>query len=375
MLDVPPFADIEATFWNTTIEYGVYPPLTRDHIVAAERELGVKLPETLLRLLRIQNGGAVASTWNTCPTASNFYAGNHVPFDHLFGIGPATATGPTTLLDTTNLVQEWGLPTHVVLLSGEGHHWIALDTDPPDRMANPASPGLTTRCSTNFAWHPASAPLSRDSHHQTPTLTDCIEINLAVRPQRGGSALISAEQGAMALSAGGHERGEYVDRVPVEVLAGAVVAHGGARVGVASSDLHVAGADAGVEHGGHEGMPQQGFVVSPGERRGLPTLSKNVSERIRCRLRRRVIAGGYRESRHSTEASKARRCGGARRCGDHPWPGLSLGTTCDHVRPSCVHDRRAEDWWSVRQAPARSATAARFPAVECVRAAAGGVVC
>ena len=40
----------------------------------------------------------------------------------------------------------------------------------------------------------------------------------------------------------------------VEVLAGAVVAHGGAWVGVAGGDLHVAEADAGVEHGGDESV-------------------------------------------------------------------------------------------------------------------------
>jgi hypothetical protein len=59
-----------------------------------------------------------------------------------------------------------------------------------------------------------------------------------------------------ALCSGGHERREYVVRVPVELPASAVVAHGGARVGAASSDLHVAEADASVEHGGHEGTPQ-----------------------------------------------------------------------------------------------------------------------
>lgn len=40
----------------------------------------------------------------------------------------------------------------------------------------------------------------------------------------------------------------------VEVLAGPVVADGGARVGVAGSDLDVAEVNAGVEHGGDEGM-------------------------------------------------------------------------------------------------------------------------
>jgi hypothetical protein len=44
--------------------------------------------------------------------------------------------------------------------------------------------------------------------------------------------------------------------VPVEVLAGAVVAHGGPGVGVTGGDLHVAEADAGVEHRRHERVPQ-----------------------------------------------------------------------------------------------------------------------
>jgi hypothetical protein len=53
---------------------------------------------------------------------------------------------------------------------------------------------------------------------------------------------------------GGHEGGEDVVGVSVEVLAGAVVAHGGAWVGVAGGDLDVADADAGVEHGGDESV-------------------------------------------------------------------------------------------------------------------------
>jgi hypothetical protein len=44
--------------------------------------------------------------------------------------------------------------------------------------------------------------------------------------------------------------------VPVEVLAGTVVAHSGAWVGVAGGDLHVAQTDARVEHGGHERVPE-----------------------------------------------------------------------------------------------------------------------
>jgi hypothetical protein len=44
--------------------------------------------------------------------------------------------------------------------------------------------------------------------------------------------------------------------VPVEAGAGAVVTHGGSRVGVAGGVLDVAQWDAGVEGGGDERMPQ-----------------------------------------------------------------------------------------------------------------------
>jgi hypothetical protein len=41
------------------------------------------------------------------------------------GLGPVGAD--LTLLDTPYLVGEWDLPSPVVLLSGQGHYWIALD--------------------------------------------------------------------------------------------------------------------------------------------------------------------------------------------------------------------------------------------------------
>ena len=46
----------------------------------------------------------------------------------------------------------------------------------------------------------------------------------------------------------------------VEVLARSVVAHGGAWVGVAGGDLNVTKVDAGVEHGGDEGVAQHVWV-------------------------------------------------------------------------------------------------------------------
>jgi hypothetical protein len=52
--------------------------------------------------------------------------------------------------------------------------------------------------------------------------------------------------------------------VPVEVFAGSVVAHGGARVSVAGGDLDVAQVDACVETGRDECVPEH-MRMCPGE--------------------------------------------------------------------------------------------------------------
>lgn len=56
--------------------------------------------------------------------------------------------------------------------------------------------------------------------------------------------------------AGGHVRREDVFGVSVEILAGSVVAHGGARVRVAGGDLYVSEVDSSVEHRGDVGVPE-----------------------------------------------------------------------------------------------------------------------
>jgi hypothetical protein len=112
-------------FW-TGGTYGVQPPLTAEAVRHAEEVLGVRLPEALLELLRVQNGGTVVSERSAFPTdEETSWAPDHVPFDSLMGIG--TAGRALTLLDTPYLVREWGLPSPVVLLTGDGHTWVALD--------------------------------------------------------------------------------------------------------------------------------------------------------------------------------------------------------------------------------------------------------
>ncbi|MER5312169.1 SMI1/KNR4 family protein [Streptomyces sp. NPDC002773] len=116
---------VKATFWGEGL-YGVQPPLTGAVVQDAELQLGVRLPALLLEFLRVQNGGLVAELWNAFPTdVPTSWSEDHIPLDDMMGIG--RHDGQSSLLDSPYLVQEWGLPSPLVLLSGDGHCWIALD--------------------------------------------------------------------------------------------------------------------------------------------------------------------------------------------------------------------------------------------------------
>ncbi|MFF3946895.1 SMI1/KNR4 family protein [Streptomyces sp. NPDC001902] len=120
------FEDLRRSLWDTEGQYGIQEPLTDPLIVEAERSLGVTLPGSLLDLLRRQNGGAVTADRNAFPTSEpTSWSADHVPVDVLMGIGHRSAA--LSMLDSPYLVREWGLPTAVVLVSGDGPCWIGLD--------------------------------------------------------------------------------------------------------------------------------------------------------------------------------------------------------------------------------------------------------
>ncbi|MFD9010003.1 SMI1/KNR4 family protein [Streptomyces sp. NPDC059552] len=119
------FDEVKATFWGEGL-HGVQPPPTDAVVQDAERQLGVRLPASLLEILRVQNGGLVAELWNAFPTdVPTSWSEDHVPLDDMMGIG--RHDDRLSLLDSPYLVEEWGLPSPLVLLSGDGHCWIALD--------------------------------------------------------------------------------------------------------------------------------------------------------------------------------------------------------------------------------------------------------
>lgn len=113
-------------FWGSN--YYDHPQLTSEMIHSAQTSLNVQLPELLIELLKIQNGGYTKG-YAFPMKQKTAWADNHIPLLELFGI--VTDTHMLTaqnLLDSGCLAQEWGLPEKQVLLAGDdGRWWITLD--------------------------------------------------------------------------------------------------------------------------------------------------------------------------------------------------------------------------------------------------------
>jgi hypothetical protein len=131
------FEDLQRSLWEPGSERQVQLPLTDQSVLEAERLLDVRLPAALLALLRVQNGGVVADGRAAFPTArATSWSEDHVPFDIVMGIGHREGT--ISILDSPYLVEEWGLPTEVVLISGDGHCWVGLDYRVSGRLGEPS---------------------------------------------------------------------------------------------------------------------------------------------------------------------------------------------------------------------------------------------
>lgn len=116
--------------WREATEEYQLAPLTNKMVKEAEDKLQVKLTYSYISLLKKQNGGYI--NYDSFPTkVPTSWAEDHVHVDHLFGIEENKG-----ILQSAFLIEEWGLPKDIVLISGDGHSWIALDyrktnEDPP----------------------------------------------------------------------------------------------------------------------------------------------------------------------------------------------------------------------------------------------------
>ena len=112
-------------FWDSN--YYNNPDLTDEIIIQAERQLGVKLPEIFIKLLKVQNGGYTKGFAFPMRTKTT-WADNHIPLSELFGIVlDEKSDSGHNIMQSSYMTEEWGLPAKQVLLTGDGHWWITLD--------------------------------------------------------------------------------------------------------------------------------------------------------------------------------------------------------------------------------------------------------
>ena len=80
---------------------------------------GYSLPDKYIRLLMTQNGGYVER--------NTFRLSTGKVIDYIERISGIGGHQLDTAEDSQYYIKEWGLPSNLVLLSGDGHWWIALD--------------------------------------------------------------------------------------------------------------------------------------------------------------------------------------------------------------------------------------------------------
>lgn len=103
------------SIWEEEDEYYTLPALTEKMVTEAEKKLGITLPESYITILKEQNGGRIIFDAFSISEDESIYV------DHILGIGEEG------ILQTEYLIKEWGLPDGIVLLSGDGHSWVAFD--------------------------------------------------------------------------------------------------------------------------------------------------------------------------------------------------------------------------------------------------------
>ncbi|MBM6771055.1 MULTISPECIES: SMI1/KNR4 family protein [Bacillus cereus group] len=114
---------MKSTIWADD-DYLKLAPINDELIKKAEEVLNVKLPESYITLLKEQNGGTLRL--DVHPTSKpNSWADDHVNVSGLYGI--SFNENESSILESRYLIREWEMPESIVLLSGDGHTWIALD--------------------------------------------------------------------------------------------------------------------------------------------------------------------------------------------------------------------------------------------------------
>ncbi|UZR93826.1 SMI1/KNR4 family protein [Chondrinema litorale] len=119
-------------FWDNSdyaLKNYVCEPLTMELLMSVEDELGYKLPQFYIEMMKNQNGGLPV---NTCfPTeSSNSWAGDHVAITGIFGIGRDKPYSLCGNGGSQFMIEEWGYPEIGICICdcpSAGHDMIMLD--------------------------------------------------------------------------------------------------------------------------------------------------------------------------------------------------------------------------------------------------------
>jgi hypothetical protein len=128
--------------WIPLKPYSLYtgPALTRAAVEAAERELGVALPESYVLTLERCNGGLVLKPVFRTPFGTT-WAEDHFEVNALLGIGGPCGIDSTSDASSDYLISEWEYPEIGIVLAGTpsgGHDTVMLDY----RNAEPGRPSV-----------------------------------------------------------------------------------------------------------------------------------------------------------------------------------------------------------------------------------------
>lgn len=114
-------------------EYGVpdeyeLEEINEENIFKVQKELGFQLPSSYLELLKKKNGGRFRIPFlleNIFPTYEELPDDEGaLQLEYFLGLSPNFHEG---ILKTFAISQEWELPANLVLFTGDGHWWLALD--------------------------------------------------------------------------------------------------------------------------------------------------------------------------------------------------------------------------------------------------------
>ncbi|MGX7594454.1 SMI1/KNR4 family protein [Planococcus plakortidis] len=95
------------------------PETSEVEIEKIENQLDMELPASYKEILLEQNGGIIQ--YNSVKKESHLETNAYIEINHIYGCGQGG------ILDSDYLIDEWGLPKNILIFSGDGNSFFALD--------------------------------------------------------------------------------------------------------------------------------------------------------------------------------------------------------------------------------------------------------